>query len=163
MLPAAASQPMIAPAVKSAAPAEMPQAARPRKRRLTGGVFLFIVVLAAIITVTFTLIAVHARSGYFVGFKGDQVVVFKGQPGGVLWFEPTVAQVSARTRGELDPTLIAVINQHVTYDSAEQAAAFINDQVIPTTTTAATTSTVAASTTTTQPTGETTTTVPTGG
>ena len=162
-LPAAASQPVVAPEIRSAAPAEVVPVARRRKRRLTGGVFLFIVVLAAIITVTFTLIAVHARSGYFVGFKGDQVVVFKGQPDGVLWFKPTVAQVSTRTRKELDPTLIAVINEHVTYDSAEQAAAFINDQVIPTTTTPATTTTVAASTTTTAPTGETTTTVPTGG
>ena len=162
-LPPAASQPVMVPEVKSAAPADAALTARPRKRRLTGGVFLFIVVLAAIITVTFTLIAVHARSGYFVGFDGDRVVVFKGQPGGVLWFDPTVAQVSDRTRDELDPTLIAVIDQHVTYDSAEQAAAFINEQVIPTTTTEVTTTTVAASTTTTQSTGDTTTTVPTGG
>ena len=162
-LPSATSQPVMAPEVKSAAPADVASTAHPRKRRLTGGLFLFIVVLAAIITVTFTLIAVHARSGYFVGFDGDRVVVFKGQPGGVLWFDPTVAQVSARTRDELDPTLIAVIDQHVTYESAEQAAAFINEQVVPTTTTEVTTTTVAASTTTTQSTGETTTTVPTGG
>ena len=162
VLPTAASQPVIAPELKSAAPAPVAPPAPRRKRRLTGGVFLFIVVLAAIITVTFTLIAVHARSGYFVGFDGDQVVVFKGQPGGVLWFDPTVAQISARTRDELDPTLIDVINQHVSYDTAEEAAAFINDQVIPTTTTEATTTTVAASTTTQLP-GETTTTVPTGG
>ena len=160
-LPAAASMP--APDV---VPAPTTVAPKPRRRRLTGGLFLFIVVLAAIITVTFTLIAVHARSGYYVGFEDDTVVVFKGQPGGLLWFHPTVAQKSSVTRADLDPTLIAVINEHVTYDSAEEAAQFITDQVIPTTTTEAptTTTTTTPETTTTAATapGETTTTVSSG-
>lgn len=159
-LPAATSMP-----APDAVPAATTVAPKPRRRRLTGGLFLFIVVLAAIITVTFTLIAVHARSGYYVGFKGDTVVVFKGQPGGLLWFHPTVAQKSSVTRADLDPTLIAVINEHVTYDSAEEAAQFITDQVIPTTTTEApTTTTTTPETTTTASTapGETTTTVSSG-
>jgi serine/threonine protein phosphatase PrpC len=136
----------------------------PRRRRLTGGLFLFVVVLAAIIIATFTLIAVHARSGYFVAFHGDKVAVYKGQPGGVLWFQPTLVQDSALTRGQLDPTLIQLVNQHVTYSSAEEAAAFITGQVIPTTTTVAptTTTTTPAATTSTTSVGQTTTTVASG-
>lgn len=136
----------------------------PRRRRLTGGLFLFVVVLAAIIIATFTLIAVHARSGYFVAFHGDKVAVYKGQPGGVLWFQPTLVQDSALTRGQLDPTLIQLVNQHVTYSSAEEAAAFITGQVIPTTTTVAptTTTTTPAAATSTTSVGQTTTTVASG-
>lgn len=136
----------------------------PRRRRLTGGLFLFVVVLAAIIIATFTLIAVHARSGYFVAFHGDKVAVFKGQPGGVLWFQPTLVQDSALTRGQLDPTLIQLVNQHVTYSSAEEAAAFITGQVIPTSTTVAptTTTTTPAAATSTTSVGQTTTTVASG-
>ena len=140
--------------------------AAPRRRRLTGGVFLFVVVLAAIIITTFTLVAVHARSGYFVGFNGDKVVIYKGQPGGVLWFKPTVERDSALTRQELDPVVIALIDDHVTYDSVEEAAEFITVQVTPTTTTTTTTTTVPETTTTvatesTLP-GETTTTISSG-
>lgn len=136
----------------------------PRRRRLTGGLFLFVVVLAAIIIATFTLIAVHARSGYFVAFHGDKVAVYKGQPGGVLWFQPTLVQDSALTRGQLDPTLIQLVNQHVTYSSAEEAAAFITGQVIPTTNTIAptTTTTTPAAATSTTSVGQTTTTVASG-
>ena len=139
--------------------------ATPRRRRLTGGVFLFVVVLAAIVITTFTLVAVHARSGYFVGFNGDKVVIYKGQPGGVLWFKPTVERDSSLTRQDLAPAVIALIDDHVTYDSVEEAAEFITVQVTPTTTTTTTTpettTTIAAETSTTAP-GETTTTISSG-
>ena len=141
--------------------------AMPRRRRLTGGLFLFVVVLAAIIITTFTLVAVHARSGYFVGFNGDKVVIYKGQPGGVLWFKPTVERDSSLTRQDLEPAVIALIDDHVTYDSVEEAAEFITVQVTPTTTTtttttvAETTTTTATETSTTLP-GETTTTISSG-
>jgi PPM family protein phosphatase len=137
----------------------------PRRRRLTGGLFLFVVVLAAIIITTFTLVAVHARSGYFVGFNGDKVVIYKGQPGGVLWFNPTVERDSALTRTDLAPAVVELINEHVIYDSVEEAAEFITVQVTPaptttTTTVPETTSTTVAATTTLP--GETTTTFPSG-
>ena len=139
--------------------------AAPRRRRLTGGLFLFVVVLAAIIIATFTLVAVHARSGYFVGFNGDKVVIYKGQPGSVLWFKPTVERDSALTRDQLDPDVIKSIDDHIHYDSVEEAAEFILVQVTPTTTTTTTapetTTTIAAETSTTLP-GETTTTISSG-
>ena len=30
----------------------------------------------------------YGTSTYFVGFDGDEVVIFQGRPGGLLWFEP---------------------------------------------------------------------------
>jgi PPM family protein phosphatase len=35
-------------------------------------------------------LAWYARSAYFVGVDGDQVAIFRGRPGGFLWFEPTL-------------------------------------------------------------------------
>ena len=109
--------------------------ASPKRRRFTFGLFLFIFVLAAIIILTFTLIAVHARSGYFVGFDGDTVVVYKGQRDKVLWFEPTIVAPSTKRRQDLDPAMVAAIEKRPTFDSADEAAQFIDEQVIPTTTT----------------------------
>ena len=119
------------------------------KRRFGFGFFLFAFLFAAIITVTFTLIAVHARSGYFVGFDDDTVVVYKGQKDSVLWFHPTIAASSSRTRDELEPNLVRTIEGKLSFDTLEEAAAFIDEQVIPTTTT-----TVPESTTTTTPSTE---------
>lgn len=118
------------------------------KRRFTGGVFLFVFVVAAILTVTFTLIAVHARSGYFVGFdKDNTVVVYKGQRDKYLWFEPTVNTRSDFTRDQLSPEVIKVVESHVTFGSAAEAITFITQHVAPPVTTTTTTTTPATSTT----------------
>ena len=137
-----------------------PIAPRP-KRRFTGGMFLFAFMLAAIITVTFTLFALHVRSGYFVGFNRDTVVVYKGQSERVLWFSPTINQTSTKHRAELAPTMAKVIEGKPRFDSAEQAAKFIDEQVIPTTT-PTTPATTAPATTTTTAAGATTTTIASG-
>ena len=104
-------------------------------------------------------------SGYFVGFNGDKVVIYKGQPGSVLWFKPTVERDSSLTREELDPEVIALIDDHVHYDSVEEAAEIILQVTPPPTTTTTTppetTTTIATETSTTLP-GETTTTISSG-
>ena len=122
-----------------------------RRRRLTLGAFAFTFVFALIATVTVTLIAVHERSGYFVGFSGDTVVVFKGQRDSVLWFNPTVEATSTKIRQDLDPTMVKVIESRPTFSTADEAAQFIANQVVTTSTTTSTsTSTPAPTTTTTQ-------------
>ena len=141
---------------------------KPRRRRLTGGLALFIVVLAAIVIVTFTLITVHERSGYYVGFKDDTVVVFKGQPNSFLWFHPTVNKTTSLERSTLSAAAIAQIEQHVVYDSVDQAVTNLQLVVPPTTTTDVVVTTTSVAETTTVPAttatsvGETTTTVSSG-
>ena len=89
--------------------------------------------LALIATVTLTLIAVHARSGYFVGFDGDTVVVYQGQRDSLLWFDPTVNEVSTKKRQDLAQEMIDLINTKPTFDSPEAAAEFVAEVVTPTT------------------------------
>ena len=140
-------------------------AAKPKRRRFTFGVFLFAFLIAAILTVTVTLIAVHARSGYFVGFDDDTVVIYKGQRERVLWFEPTVDQRSAKTRDQLAPQTVNAVEANPTFDSPREAEAFITD-LVPTTTTTVVEATTTTSTTvvdTTTPVESTTTTAPEGG
>lgn len=135
-----------------------------RRKRFTVGLFLFAFLIAAILVTTVTLIAVNARSGYFVAFDDDTVVIYKGQRDSVLWFEPTVNQRSSKTRDELSPEIIALVEARTTFDSPDEAADFIETKIptttIPeTTTTSSTTATVPDTT----PVESTTTTVATGG
>ena len=39
----------------------------------------------------------YGRGGYYVGFDGDQVAVYQGRPGGVLWIDPTLAGTVRRS------------------------------------------------------------------
>ena len=124
--------PTAAMPVTSIAVAEVEPVAR-RRGRLTIGTFIFTFVLALIATVTLTLIAVHARSGYFVGFDGDTVVVYQGQRDSLLWFDPTVNEVSTKKRQDLAQEMIDLINTKPTFDSPEAAAEFVAEVVTPTT------------------------------
>lgn len=126
---------------EGAAVAETPAAPKQRRRRLTIGTFAFVFALGLIGTITLTLVAVHARSGYFVGFDGDTVVVFQGQQDKLLWFDPTVKAPSTKKRQDLDQTMIEVINSKPTFSSSEQAASFIANEVTPTTVAMSTTTT----------------------
>ena len=105
-----------------------------RRRRLTVPMIIFVTAVLAVFVVAFTVTAAYARSGYFLGFDGDNVVVFKGQPGGVLWFDPTIEAIVPRTRDEIPANGVDVIERHPTFDSLDAAVAYV-DRVAPTSTT----------------------------
>jgi protein phosphatase len=135
------------PAVEDAESAELPVV--PKRRRGGIGVLLFWLAITAIIGGTFVLVAAYARSGYFVGFQGDDVVIFKGRPGGVLWFDPTVERPTQLTRDQLDAETIRLIESEPTRDSLDAAAELVRtlQTTTTTTTTVPPTTTVAPSTT----------------
>ena len=59
-----------------------PPTAEPRRHRVTVRSVLFVVAVLAILGIAFGGITFYGRSGYYVGFVGDQVAVYKGQKGG---------------------------------------------------------------------------------
>jgi hypothetical protein len=48
--------------------------------------------LAVLLALAVVAIAWYARGSYFVGVADSQLVIYKGRPGGLLWFQPTVAE-----------------------------------------------------------------------
>ncbi|HEX2040735.1 MAG TPA: Stp1/IreP family PP2C-type Ser/Thr phosphatase [Acidimicrobiales bacterium] len=89
-----------------------------RPRRLTLRVALFVSVVLLVLLGAVAAVGVFARGAYFVGLDGDEVVIFRGRPGGLLWFDPTVevrtgipvedvpaARVDAVRAGKEEPSL----------------------------------------------------------
>ena len=50
--------------------------------------------LMGLLAAVFAGIGLYARSGWYVGEHNGGVAVFKGRPSGVLWFNPTVEEVT---------------------------------------------------------------------
>ena len=71
------------------------------------------------------MIAAYARSGYFVDYRGDEIVVYKGRPGGVLWFDPTVAAIAPQKRSDLPPSDVEGIANRPEFDSVDLAISYI--------------------------------------
>ena len=63
-------------------------------RRIRGTLLLF-VPLILVLAIAVGGVGFYARRSYYVGFAGNRVVVYKGIPGGVLGWDPTIDQ---RTR-----------------------------------------------------------------
>jgi hypothetical protein len=100
---------------------EQPAARRPHLGRMIG-VF---VVLALLIS-GFVAFSAWARSGYFVDFDdNDRVTVYKGQPGGVLWFDPTTENTSELTRGDITDDSMQLVDGQPEFSDLGDAIAFV--------------------------------------
>ncbi len=101
----------------------------------------------------FVITAAWARRGYFVAFNDeDAVVIYRGQPDGFLWFEPTEEAPTVFVRIQLDDDSIDRIERQPEFSSRSNADEFVAEQLqATTTTTSTTTTTTVAATTTTVP------------
>ncbi|HUP86779.1 MAG TPA: protein phosphatase 2C domain-containing protein, partial [Acidimicrobiales bacterium] len=64
-------------------------------RRVTPRVVAFLVVLLLVVAGAGVAVGLYARGAYFVGLDEGTVAIFKGRPGGLLWFAPTVEERTA--------------------------------------------------------------------
>jgi protein phosphatase len=65
---------------------------RGRSPRVTLRVVAFLAVLLMILAGIAAAVWWFGERSYFVGLQGNQVTIFKGRPGGLLWIQPSVAQ-----------------------------------------------------------------------
>ncbi len=98
-----------------------PAAKQPR----LGRVIAAFVVLALLIS-GFVAFSSWARSGYFVDFDdNDRVTVYKGQPGGVLWFDPTMENTVALSRDSLTDEGVQIVDRQPEFSDLGEAIAFV--------------------------------------
>ncbi len=101
-----------------------PQPATNKKGRF--GVALFWSALVAIVLGVFTVVGVYARSGYFIGFNDqDNVVVYRGRPGGMLWFQPTVDTQTSLSSKDLPEYVRREVETNREFTSSGQAAKYL--------------------------------------
>jgi protein phosphatase len=126
----------------------------PAKKKFRFGPVLFWSALVGIVLAVLVVFAAYGRTGYFVSFQGDDVVVLKGRPGGVLWFNPTVEARTTLTRSDLTDALALEIAGEPTFSESSAAQTYVNGirdevQPNPTTTLPAVVTTTSSSTSTT--------------
>jgi len=78
------------------------ESSRPKARFITIRVVLFVLLFLLILAGAAVAIAWYARSAYFVGLQGQNITIFKGRPGGVLWWKPTVARTTTTSVNDIE-------------------------------------------------------------
>jgi len=123
-------------------------ARRPRRRLFTWRVALFALAFLAVIGVAIGVIVYMGRNTYYVGVQDEQVVIFRGRPGGVLWIEPELAESTTIAVSQVPAASVEAVRAGVEESSladAREYVANLQDQIAQTTattTTSTTTSTV---------------------
>jgi protein phosphatase len=97
---------------------------RSRRRRIASAA-LIIVPVVLVIAVAIGSVGWYARRSYFVGLDGTDVVLYKGVPGGVLGWDPTVEERSDLTVDDLDAIERADVENGAGEGSREKAEAYL--------------------------------------
>ena len=100
------------------------RAARPR--RLTWRVLLFTLIVLALFGGVFATIQWYGQSAYFVGFDGDDVAIFRGRPGGVLWIDPELEETTELTRRELPDDVVPTLRSGKEEESLGEAQGYVD-------------------------------------
>jgi protein phosphatase len=98
---------------------------RPRARLVTVRVVVFFALLLIVLGGAAAAIGWYGRGSYFVGLSGQQLTIYKGRPGGVLWIEPTIDQRTGVTTAQIESRHLGQLRSGVTEPSVSAARAYI--------------------------------------
>lgn len=96
-----------------------------KPRRFTWRVGLFVILLVAVFGGAIATIQWYGQAAYFVGFEGDDVVIYRGRPGGILWMNPKLVETSALERGDLREDQEMTVESGREYSSLDEAQALV--------------------------------------
>ena len=91
---------------------------------ITWRLAVFIVAVLLVAGVLLTTLVVYARGGWYVGTEGEEVVIYRGREGGMLWFDPTVEEYVGITVDDLSESEFDVVTDGVSFDSLDDARDF---------------------------------------
>lgn len=160
---------LVAEAAEEAPPDHEPKTRRQRRtrtgKRRVGRVLLWVIPVLVIIGIAIGAVAWYARNNYYVTANQGRVTVYKGVPGGLLWWNPTIDQRTDVRVADLIPADASSVRDEHKFSSLGDANAYVRRigaraESATTTTTSTTTSTTPTSTTTTTTTTTITTTAP---
>jgi len=137
-----------------------PDAGERRRRgaRGVGRVLLWALPIVVVLGVAVGAVGWYARRSYFVDLHQGRVTVFKGVPGGLAGWDPTIERRTTIAADQLRPADLAAVKDRQTFSSLGDANAFVARirASTTTTTTTPTTTTVPGATTSAPPTTPTT-------
>ncbi len=94
-------------------------------RRVTVRVMIFVTVLIVLLGGAAAATGFYARGTYFVGLDRGEVAIFKGRPGGLLWFEPTLEERTSLPEAGIPPARVDDVRAGHEVTSISQARRYV--------------------------------------
>jgi serine/threonine protein phosphatase PrpC len=99
----------------------------PLRQRITWRSIAFVLTIAILLVGAFATIQWYGTSTYFVGFHGDEVAIFKGRPGGLLWIDPSLEEETGIERDEVPETFLDDIEAGKEQSSLARADRYVSN------------------------------------
>jgi serine/threonine protein phosphatase PrpC len=131
-------------AASAAAAAQSQALRRGRVRRAGKGTFRLVWWLVPILLIVVVAVGAmwwHARNSYYVGLDGQTVTIYRGVPGGLLGWDPTVERRTSVRASDLTSGQVQDLRDGHPFSSEEGAERFIARLELQTSTTSTSTST----------------------
>ncbi len=106
--------------------AEEPRERRSLRGRTTWRTIAFAVGVVLVIGGAFATIQWYGTSTYYVGFDGDEVAIFQGRPGGVLWIDAELEDRTGIERDEVPERYLRALDDGVEHSSLARANRYVS-------------------------------------
>ncbi len=100
---------------------------RAKGRHITWRVVAFVVALLAVAGVAVVAINYYATRTYYVDFSAEEVTIFQGQPGGVLFVDPSVSERTGLRRRDLTEAERQAVDEQPSFGNLADARSFTNN------------------------------------
>lgn len=112
----------------AAAPPPVPAVPELKARSFTWRTALFILLMIAVVGAVIGALAWYGRGAYFVGYDGgDTVTIYKGRPGGFLWFQPTYVESTGVARSQVPGLFVDSLDTGKVWSSRSDAEAYVTN------------------------------------
>ncbi|NNE74576.1 MAG: Stp1/IreP family PP2C-type Ser/Thr phosphatase [Acidimicrobiales bacterium] len=107
----------------------------PRLPQSSGGTgfglraWLLVVGVLAVVLVAAWALLTAARGTYFAGLDDEQIVIYQGRPGGLLWFDPTIEERTPYTVGDVRAAAVPELEDGVERGSFDEALEYVMNLV----------------------------------
>lgn len=99
----------------------------PRNRIVTFRVALWLVALLAVLAAAYGGSYWYEHSSYYVGLRGEQVAIYHGRPGGLLWWKPQTTEVTTLQTGDVEKVYLADLRSGVVEPSLSASRAYVRN------------------------------------
>lgn len=96
-----------------------------RKRSVSGRLVAFVVAVVLLLGAAYGSVWWYANRQYYVGLDGETVAIFRGQPGGLLWFEPQLEQRTRYRASDMRPARLPTLKAGKIEPSLAAAKAYV--------------------------------------
>lgn len=95
--------------------------------RTVGRFAIFVAVVVIFLGLMAFAVDQYATHSYYVGFNEGKVAIFQGRPGGILWFQPHVIQLTSLKVSALSPALLHELKGNVLESNLAAAKRFVGN------------------------------------